>query len=106
MPLINIPERSVEDLQAEFLRTLSKMLTDNHVQMLSVYQRGFNLVWYNKTGLSPQQCFDAMGSDATMFLVLGQIMAELLNTAIPGSADKVPPQSISVGEDGTVRVGE
>jgi hypothetical protein len=105
MPLIDVPERNVEDLQAEFIRTLSKMLTDNYSQMLSLHKTGFAMVWNNKDGLTPQQCFDAMGSEAVMFLSLGQVMAELLNTAVPGSVIETPPQPLTVNEDGTVTVG-
>lgn len=106
MALIEIVEdtRTLEQKKDDLRNALKSMLTSNYTNTLNLYNKGNKMIWDGKAGLTPQECFDALGTDAASYVMLGMKVAELLNTAVPGTIDVSGMPAITINEDGTVTV--
>lgn len=63
-------------------------------------------IYNNPDGLTPQQFYDAWGTDAASIVAIKARAATYLNAAVPGSVDPTPPNGHieTVNIDGTVTV--
>jgi len=104
MPLIGNLEPTLEEKKAALMRQIRTMLTNNYNDLLTIYNAGNTMVWTNPDGLTPQDCFDAMGQEAAHFVQIGLEMAQMLNAAVPGSIDLSVSPPLQINEDGTVTV--
>jgi hypothetical protein len=97
-------------LTTEQKQTRLKALLQNSVnilwkQMLSTYQGSMKAIWQNPDGLTPQQAFDAFGTDAVELVRLAGIQAATLNNVQAGTVDTSAVPSFTVNQDGTITVG-
>lgn len=70
----------------------------------SSYDKNFSAVWANPS-LTPQQVFDAFGTDAAQLFVIAGATATMLNTIVPNTVVAAPPYNYTINSDGTVTVG-
>lgn len=71
--------------------------------LVANYKSGFNIVWHNPK-LTPQQVFDALGTDAGQFLSMAQDLATLILKYAPATVLPAAPKAMTVNPDGTVTV--
>ena len=91
------------------LKLLKRQLTANvnqlFIQMKGTYLNGFNTVWKHPK-LTPQEIFDAFGTDARDLVVSSYGVAQALNAIVPNTITEIPPYEYTINDDGTVTVGE
>lgn len=113
MPLIVRPDRepTKEEKQKQAARRLQAIYAQMYDQMHRTFNRGMQLVWNNKQGLTPQEVFDAIGTDSDKALQLAAELksatekaAEIEGIDPPGLPEI--PNEITVNADGTVIVGD
>ena len=73
--------------------------------LVEAIQAGQVATWQNTDGLTPQECFDALGKDAAELEQIKTALANALNGLSPNSIDIKTPKPVTVNEDGTVKVG-
>lgn len=62
-------------------------------------------VWENPQGLTPQQVFDALGTNGGELFSLSTLLVTTVNTVIPGTLTDTHPYEFTINPDGTVTVG-
>lgn len=110
MAIIELPKAkeevkiSLEQRQLRQKLIIKSNMTQTFVSLRSQMDRIFKLVWANSE-LTPQEVFDAFGSEAKDLFVIAGIMQEAMNALVEKSVEmKVPPYEIN--KDGTVSVKE
>lgn len=98
------PPSSMSYDQALQLQSLQKGINTNFNQLVSQFNNLFNQVWNNHT-LTPQQVFDAFGTNAAVLVSVSYNTGILLNALSPGVVNSNPPHSLTINSDGTVTVG-
>lgn len=63
------------------------------------------MVWNNQQGLTPQQVFDALGTDAAEMFQLSGLLVQTVNAVKPDTLSAAQPYEFTVNDDGTVTVG-
>lgn len=101
-------ELSKAEKQQRTRKRLIQGVNSVYQQMTSTLEFGFNAVYGNNQGLTPQEVFDAFGTDAVEMLRLSAILQETLIEAHPEIEAKMPshPYELIPNEDGTVTVGQ
>jgi hypothetical protein len=107
MPIIKITESEAQKSKAE-LKEITRMRIQGSVnqlysQMVKNLRENMALVWQNKDGLTPQEVFDAFGTDAVELLRLSSIVKNAINAATPGTIPDLTA-TITPNEDGTVSI--
>jgi hypothetical protein len=97
------PTLSKEQEQHRLKATLGGKVNILFRQMLAVYTDGMASIWQN-AALTPQEAFDAFGTDAGELVRLAGVLKDAMNSAKPGSISHAPA-AFTVNEDGTVMVG-
>lgn len=64
----------------------------------------YRLVFSNPDGLTPQEVFDALGTDAVKFLTLSTQMLAVIRAVDPSYTPPVVAQTLTPNQDGTVTV--
>jgi hypothetical protein len=105
MPIIITTSESVEDKQKK-VAVLLKKYANNMIKMIvRQHAKVLKNVWENPDGLTPQQVFDSLGTDAEEALTLSRDLVDFINARAPGSIDTSGLPSLTVNGDGTVTVG-
>jgi hypothetical protein len=89
---------------------IKQIAVQSVVQFVNNINQGFQLIWQNQMGLSPQEVCDALGTDARGVFERHAATAQFLVTQAPAIAAllaTVPDgYTISYNEDGTVVISE
>jgi hypothetical protein len=112
MALIEIPENpEVTPLTTEEAKTAELFLVKTTINTLLIafsknFTTVFESIWANKNGLTPQECFDALGTDAATLLYLAGSLQNAVNTLAPGTINITTPEGFQLvpNQDGTVTV--
>jgi hypothetical protein len=89
---------------------LSFMVRDTINRDLSVifstFKAVYDAIWTNKDGLTPQECFDALGTDAVEMVMVSNAIQTAVNSVVPNSMDFSVPATwtMTPNQDGTVTV--
>ena len=111
MGLITIPtpgEQTAADIRAAITR-LQQQQRFSRQQVGITLNRGAQLVWRNGRGLSPQQVFDSLGTDAAALLAFAADIRAFVAAHDPGNpiADPKPDGvTIAANADGTVTIAQ
>ena len=100
------PELTIEQKQQRAARRIKQMATELFSGMGDTYQGIREIVWQNPQGLTPQQVFDALGTEGAELFQLSSLLVQTVNAAKPDTLDGSQPYNFTVNDDGTVTVGE
>ncbi len=78
--------------------------TDVIAKSRGMYQGSKNMIWNNGDGLTPQQFFDALGTQSVAFLTVMASIAAAANGCHAASIDTTTPKALTLNADGTVTV--
>lgn len=106
MPIIITTPQPLTTLQYQqaFAERTRDGITELVFEMAQEFTAVFNDLWTN-VNLTPQQCFDAVGTDAKTLLQILSTLQSNVNALIPGKLTQTPPFQFVVNPDGTVTVG-
>jgi hypothetical protein len=105
MAIINTPSTlTTAQKQAKAKATINGGVNALYRQMLTTYNSAMESVWANADGLTPQEVFNAFGTNGGELVRLATLLKTTINTATPNT---IPDSSVSltVNNDGTVTVG-
>lgn len=92
------------DAQAALKTAVTSSIQRCYAMMLRAYTDNMGQVWENDNGLSPQDAFDAFGTDAADLVRLATILVSTINAATPDTLPTPDPTVLTVNSDGTVSV--
>lgn len=102
-------ELTLEAKQEKLRNRVSRQSQQTFQGLRNTYTEIFNSMWNNRQGLTPQEAFDALGTEAGELFKFAGIMLATLEAAKPGSTDDLPKGDTSkytINQDGTVSVVE
>jgi len=105
------PQLTLQQKQQRMFQSFKLRSSQTFQQVVTTFKWGWDQVWNNPDGLSPQEAFDAMGAAAVQSLQASTLTAKYINSVIPGtipvSEDGTPitPKPLSVDQTGRVVVG-
>lgn len=106
-PTINQPtEPTLEQKKERVSRRIKQRSTETLFGLIGTYEELKNAVWNNPQGLTPQQVFDSLGTDASQLFSLSTVLVQTVNTVQPNTLVDSHPYNYTINEDGTVTVGE
>lgn len=106
MPILNI-ETSADDkerFKRELKDTIDRRLTETFKSVISTYNSIFGMIWQNENGLTPQECFDGLGTDALKLMQVAGAFKQVVNSIKPGAISVSSPIQVSPNADGTITV--
>ena len=108
MPLFNPSndEMSLEEKQKLVAKRIKDAVTNNFNQLKSTHESLVKLVFDNRFGLTPQQVFDSLGTEAGKLVALSQALMTFMSSVSGEEVTFTPPVSYTVNEDGTITVNE
>ncbi len=89
-----------DDVSITLRRDIYRMYHQLSIQHASIIEQ----VWANRSGLTPQQVLDAMGTDAADMFVLSLDLVGLVEKNKPGSMDLSMVRPYAINADGTVTI--
>jgi len=100
-PVVDVPTAQAKQL-AMVKRVINEIIGDIMKQFPIV----FDSMWNNKMGLTPQQAFDALGTDAVQLIIISNGLQQLVNTLVPNLMNFSVPTGWTMvpNQDGTVTV--
>lgn len=104
MPLLDNGNPTIEEKQDQTKRRMVNTMRSLWQTMKQSYEMLFTSLWYNQSGLTPQQVLDAFGGDAVEFFGLGLAMYNFMNAVQPGVLDLPAPFPIVPNANGTITV--
>jgi hypothetical protein len=109
MSLIKKPIEKIDDEKKKqvFLDITIARLSTALAGMTTARNALFREIWANRDGLTPQQCFDAIGVDGDTLIKASLLSVQITALLDPGAELKIPPAPYEyvVNADGTVTVG-
>ena len=99
-------ELTLEEKQERVAKRIKQEATNLFTGMAGTYQTLKQIVWENPAGLTPQEVFDALGSDSAQLFQLSALLVQTVNAAQPGTLDPAQPYNFTINPDGTVTVGD
>lgn len=106
-PTINQPvEPTLAEKQTRVSRRIKQKSTETLFGLIGTYTELMQTVWQNPAGLSPQQVFEGLGTDASQLFSLATVLVTTVNTVQPGTLVDAHPYNYTINEDGTVTVGD
>jgi hypothetical protein len=104
VPPAPAPTPTTAQLQKQLKMQMTGQLNQLYSQIIKVSVSNFNAIWSNPK-LTPQQCFDAFGTNAANLLQVYATMQTAMNAIVPDSLPQAAPNALTVNSDGTVTVG-
>jgi hypothetical protein len=106
MALIKTYPDTVAGKQEKMRARLSQVLQSQFDSIKSVVEHGRTNIWSNPDGLTPQEAFDAFGTDGYQLLKASMAAINMLNAIVPGTADASLPDghTVQVNADGSITV--
>lgn len=109
MPIINPNQPSAPTPQERLQNravSFSNQLNQQYNQIITLATQVAEFVWRNPLGMTPQQVFDAFGTNAGDLVKISQAYTILIQT-YTGVAPQITPPGfkVTVNNDGTVTVG-
>lgn len=106
MSLLNIYGSDTVGKQLKFKDELVQQITQMFNYRVAWAKSHMAEIYNNQDGLTPQQCFDALGTDAAQAVDLKNSECAYLNAIVPNSIDPKPPNGLveNKNPDGTVTV--
>jgi hypothetical protein len=87
-----------------------KFIVDTLQSAMSVIKDHFEGIyretWNNSDGLTPQEGFDALGTDSVQLLAISDGIQQLINSIVPGTFDYHVPTGLimTINQDGTITI--
>lgn len=99
-------ELTTEDKQA-LIKIQIRATLDGAIRNNSGMFTNLMKMFFQTSGLTPQQVCDALGSDAASILQAGHLLAQAVNILKPGTLSLDFPNGLEVtpNQDGTVTIG-
>jgi hypothetical protein len=100
-PVIDVDRAKAKEL-ALVKSVMNNLIRTAYESFATVYPS----IWENVDGLTPQQCWDVIGTDAVQFLMISQTLQGLVNTLLPGTMNFNLPEGwvLIPNQDGSVTV--
>jgi hypothetical protein len=99
------PSISVAHLQQLEAMKIRMTVNQDFKQLTRDTTMMFNEIWNNPKGLTPQQVFTALGTDAGALHAFYLNEVSFLNSVVAGTITLTEPHSVTVNSDGTITVG-
>lgn len=108
MSLVKIvkKELSLEEKQAQFKDLVVENVTTGFNGVATIQYNLHQQIWFNDSGLSPQECFDALGEDAVPLLTAAELVGKMLLALNADHVSPAAPNEIEVDKEGKVTVGK
>jgi len=110
MSIINTDQErtppTTEQKQQQTVLRIQRQATHLFSQMGQTYEGIKQSVWGNQQGLTPQEVFDALGTNGAELFQLSALLVQAVNAAKPDTLDPAQPYEFTINEDGTVTVGD
>ena len=97
---------TLEQKQVQQKASIKAVINVQYNVLTSSITKLFGMVWSNPAGLTPQQVFDAFGTDCAQLHGLFALFSNALNTAKAGSITLAEPHPVTVNGDGSCTVGQ
>jgi len=68
------------------------------------YAEGFEQIWHNPLGLTPQESLDALLGEAVELLRFAETIKGTTNNLVPGTIKLAAPKDVTANPNGTVTV--
>lgn len=98
-------EKSLDVLKSEARSQIQALMNVSFDRLVRDFGTLFQQVWNNQNGLTPQQIFDAFGTDAVQLFVIAGTIQDAVNHIQPSTLNGTPPLPYVIHQDGTVTVG-
>jgi len=105
MGILDTPVLTLAQKQAATKTQLRAVARGMRDTLAKQYGTGFDLVWNNPMGLTPQEALNALGTDAGQLLTFAETLKATINTLAPGTITQAAPHNVTVNQDGTATVG-
>jgi hypothetical protein len=105
MGLIKVYGKDAAGIQAKVKDRLDQRVNGLFNYLEQEFNNLMQEFWENSAGLTPQQVFDAYGTDAAQWFALANDLANMMNAIVPNTVDPTPPLPYTINPDGTVKVG-
>lgn len=99
-------ELTTEQKQDRVKTQIARKSYETFQGMIGSYNDIKERVWNNPQGLSPQEVFDALGTNSAELFQLSALLVATVNSAAPDTLDGSQPYAFTVNGDGTVTVGD
>lgn len=99
-------ELTLEQKKERVKKRIERKTYETYAGLIGSYNDLSKMVWHNPQGLTPQQVFDSLGTNAAELFELSALLVQTVNTAKPGTLDPAQPYEYTVNEDGTVTAGD
>ena len=99
-------ELTLEQKQERLKKQVARKSYETFQAMVGNYSEIKRMMWQNQQGLTPQQAFDALGTNAAELFQLSSVLVQAVNSVKPNTLDPAQPYEFTVNEDGTVTVGD
>ena len=110
MPIINLQPSTpptpptVQQLLARKVARIRTRNTQLFQQIIQAVTANMAEVW-NDEAITPQQVFDALGTDGGPLVEASSTLCDLINQFAPGTLPTSAPRSLTPGSDGHITVG-
>lgn len=98
-------ELTLEQKQELVKKRIAKKSYETLQGLIGAYGDIKTMVWNNQQGLTPQEVFDALGTNGAELFQLSGLLVQTVNAAKPGAINPAQPYEFTINEDGTVTVG-
>ena len=98
-------EPTTEQKKNRAKRNIQRKVYETYQGLISSYNDIRTAVWENPAGLTPQEVFDALGTDGAELFQLSALLVNTVNSAKPDTLSGDQPYEFTVNPDGSVTVG-
>lgn len=108
MPLLDQTntEISTEAKQELAAKRIKRTVIATYGQLQNAQSQLAQAVFANPQGLTPQQVFDALGTEAGELVALNAALISFLSTITGEAVSFTPPVAYTISSDGTITVSE
>jgi len=99
-------ELTLAEKQTRVKKQISRKTFETLQGLIGSYNDIRQMVWNNRQGLTPQEVFDALGTNGAELFQLSGLLVTTVNTAKPDTLDAAQPYEFTINPDGTVTVGD
>ena len=99
-------ELTKEQKQERTAMQIAKKSYETYAALIGTYKDLQQKVWNNPSGLTPQEVFDSLGTNAGELFTLSALLVQTVNSVKPNTLNPAQPYEYTINEDGTVTVGD
>lgn len=99
-------ELTVAQKQNRVKMQIERKIWEAFAGLVGIHNDLKNGVWNNPQELTPQEVFDALGTNSGELFALSTLLVNTVNAAKPGTLVDEHPYNYTINPDGTVTVGD